>query len=445
MSFQVPGQATEQFLLAAKHAEIHTLEQLAASCEVVMAVSALIHQLQRERGISNIYLASKGQHFSEQRLEQVRQSLSSEQNLRGLLNSHYLDAKKPEGSLRLLNSIAFVLQGLDNLAALRAQVDHRKISALESTRAFCRLIAGLLSVVFEAADIASDPAVTRVLVALFNLMQGKEYAGQERAWAAIGFAAGRFDPELCDRLGHLQEAQQRSFEVFTEFSSDELCQQWQALEDSKVTTELSQLREMIRRLCQGEPIAPELSEIWYDLATRRIDQMRLLENALADTLRYVGQQRITQARNDLNAHRKRLEALATIDAPTSSPLTMLFDPEAPGLYGADAVALVPSERAAPPDLARSVYDLVRGQAEHIKQMGDELDEARRALTDRKQIERAKGLLMHNLKLTEEQAFRRMQKRAMEQNTRLAEVAESLIEAAEQVKEQARRDKRMNNQ
>ncbi|MGO1234357.1 MAG: ANTAR domain-containing response regulator, partial [Marinobacter sp.] len=114
---------------------------------------------------------------------------------------------------------------------------------------------------------------------------------------------------------------------------------------------------------------------------------------------------------------------------------------APGLYGADAVALVPSERAAPPDLARSVYDLVRGQAEHIKQMSDELDEARRALTDRKQIERAKGLLMHNLKLTEEQAFRRMQKRAMEQNTRLAEVAESLIEAAEQVKEQARRDKR----
>jgi hypothetical protein len=198
---------------------------------------------------------------------------------------------------------------------------------------------------------------------------------------------------------------------------------------------------MIRRLCQGEPIAPELSEIWYDLATGRIDQMRLLENALADTLRYVGQQRITQARNDLNSHRKRLEALATIDAPTSSPLTMLFDPEAPGLYGADAVALVPSERAEPPDLARSVYDLVRGQAEHIKQMSDELDEARRALTDRKQIERAKGLLMHNLKLTEEQAFRRMQKRAMEQNTRLAEVAESLIEAAEQVKEQARRDKR----
>lgn len=118
-----------------------------------------------------------------------------------------------------------------------------------------------------------------------------------------------------------------------------------------------------------------------------------------------------------------------------------FDPEAPGLYGADAVALVPSERAAPPDLARSVYDLVRGQAEHIKQMSDELYEARRALTERKQIERAKGLLMHNLKLTEEQAFRRMQKRAMEQNIRLAEVAESLIEAAEQVKEQSRRDKR----
>lgn len=33
----------------------------------------------------------------------------------------------------------------------------------------------------EAADVAADPAVSRLLVALFNLMQGKEFAGQERA------------------------------------------------------------------------------------------------------------------------------------------------------------------------------------------------------------------------------------------------------------------------
>ncbi|WP_210396795.1 nitrate regulatory protein [Motiliproteus sediminis] len=430
---QSNSQATEQFLLAAKHAEIHTLEQLAASCEVVTEVSGLIHQLQRERGISNIFLASAGARFAEQRAEQITHCLQSEKALRQLLNVHYLGAKKPPGSMRLLNSIAFVLQGLDNLAELRRQVDQQEISALDSTRALCRLIAGLLSVVFEAADIASDPVVTRVLVALFNLMQGKEYAGQERAWAAIGFAAGRFDEATCNRLSHLQDAQQRSFELVVEFAPGLLVTRWQTLEESGDVADLGRLRELIRGLCRGEPIAPELSEVWYELATRRIDQMRELEILLAEELARASQQQLAQAEANLQAHRDRLQALATIETPTGSPLTMLFDPDAPGLYGADGTDLTPVEQAEAPDLARSVYDLVRGQAEHIKRMGEELSDARRALTERKQIERAKGLLMQNFNLTEEQAYRRMQQRAMELNTRLAEVAETLIAAAERVR------------
>jgi len=57
----------------------------------------------------------------------------------------------------------------------------------------------------------------------------------------------------------------------------------------------------------------------------------------------------------------------------------------------------------------------------------EVDRAQQALEDRKLVERAKGLLMSALQLSEQDAFRRLQKTARERNLRLAEVAHRIVE------------------
>jgi AmiR/NasT family two-component response regulator len=57
----------------------------------------------------------------------------------------------------------------------------------------------------------------------------------------------------------------------------------------------------------------------------------------------------------------------------------------------------------------------------------EVGKAQQALEDRKLVERAKGLLMAALQLSEQDAFRRLQKTARERNLRLAEVARRIVE------------------
>jgi response regulator NasT len=57
----------------------------------------------------------------------------------------------------------------------------------------------------------------------------------------------------------------------------------------------------------------------------------------------------------------------------------------------------------------------------------EVSKAQQALEDRKLVERAKGLLMSALKLSEQDAFRRLQITARERNLRLADVARRIIE------------------
>jgi response regulator NasT len=56
----------------------------------------------------------------------------------------------------------------------------------------------------------------------------------------------------------------------------------------------------------------------------------------------------------------------------------------------------------------------------------EVDRAQQALADRKLVERAKGLLMKALNLSEQDAFHRLQLTARERNMKLAEVARTVV-------------------
>jgi AmiR/NasT family two-component response regulator len=59
-------------------------------------------------------------------------------------------------------------------------------------------------------------------------------------------------------------------------------------------------------------------------------------------------------------------------------------------------------------------------------MEAELEAARRALYERKVVERAKALLMARAGMTEDAAWRALQKTSMDQNRRLLDVAEATL-------------------
>ncbi|MGQ9489145.1 MAG: ANTAR domain-containing response regulator [Anaerolineae bacterium] len=56
----------------------------------------------------------------------------------------------------------------------------------------------------------------------------------------------------------------------------------------------------------------------------------------------------------------------------------------------------------------------------------EVADLREALEARKMIERAKGILMGRLNLSEEEAFRRLQRQSQDTNRKLAQVAEAIV-------------------
>jgi response regulator NasT len=79
---------------------------------------------------------------------------------------------------------------------------------------------------------------------------------------------------------------------------------------------------------------------------------------------------------------------------------------------------------------QNILDLCISRFNAFKRLQDELDHARSALEERKIIDRAKGILMKAKKLTEEEAYVLLRKTAMNENKKIAEVAQSVVTAAE---------------
>jgi len=79
---------------------------------------------------------------------------------------------------------------------------------------------------------------------------------------------------------------------------------------------------------------------------------------------------------------------------------------------------------------KNILDLCISRFNAFARLQDELDRTRSALEERKVIDRAKGILMTAKSLSEEAAYALLRKTAMNESKKIAEVAQSVITAAE---------------
>ena len=92
-----------------------------------------------------------------------------------------------------------------------------------------------------------------------------------------------------------------------------------------------------------------------------------------------------------------------------------------------------SSTACSKERINSILDLCISRFNAFARLQDELDRTKDALEERKVIDRAKGILMKAKNLTEEEAYALLRKTAMNENKKIAEIAQSVITAAEMFK------------
>lgn len=424
------NRSTSDFIVRARELELLAMQHLAQRASLVGPIGQLVHALQWERGVTSMYLASGGRSCADERVQAVTASEPLAQSLRASF-----DALLDEGgaaNAQMVSMMGWVLLDLEGLGPLRAAIAQQAPHADDAMGAYSRVIAGLIEWVFQLADDATEPAMSRLLVTWVHLLQLKESAGQERAVGAYLLTSGVCDEVAQQRFIHLIDAQERVAGVLLDFIDADLRSLWT---DAQNSPNMAQLERLRRGLCMakvGQPLDAAQSKVWFDVSSQRITDFGLLESALTTRLQDHGQRAVEAARQDLADSAGLVQRLRHNPSSHAQAADRYFSaqgqPASVPVLAAKADTEVTADAAAAEAASRmaALQALLQKQSDKLVQTEQELRKAKQTIQDRKVIERAKGALMSRLGMSEDAAYRALQKAAMDHNKRLLDVAEATL-------------------
>lgn len=253
------------------------MEQLNKYTKLSSVYSELVHELQKERGMTAGFLGSKGVKFAYKLPSQREKTSSIEEKRLGYWQTNQFDNKQIQ---RLNDNIN---QRIKMLAQIRRNVDNLSIPLSEAIAFYTQTNELLLSVSTIISTISTDAAVTKETVAYYNFLQGKERAGIERAVLTGTFALGKFDQGVYQKFIRFLSEQNTYLYSFNAFASDENKRFYSQKQSEPSIKEVEKLRKIAIENANSQNINVDATH-WFEQATNRIGVLKDIEDELTNSL-----------------------------------------------------------------------------------------------------------------------------------------------------------------
>ena len=242
----------------------------------VAQASALIHELQRERGASGVVLGSKG--------AQMRSELAAQRGRtdeKRVLASAALEALSAAAGGSFKGAISDAQSAIALLDTRRREVDALTITPPASFQYFTDTIAKVVAVTNETVKLSGHGETAAAVAALVSFMQGKEEAGQERAVGAASLATGKPDITALVRLQTLAATQKVHFTSFEMSASPEQRELFRRVHSGPVVEAMMSHRQSLWNAGAAGDLKGLDAKTWFDAATARIDLLKTVEDRLS--------------------------------------------------------------------------------------------------------------------------------------------------------------------
>lgn len=265
--------------------EMSSLNQLT---RLSVVYSELVHELQKERGMTAGFIGSKGTKF----VSELQSQRTSVDNRRAQRTEYWQSAAIDLPQITRLNNE--ISQSLNQITSIRNRVDSQSIPLSEALGYYTKLNAKLLSVSALIAELSSDATITTETIAYYNFLQGKERAGIERAVLNNTFSKNEFGPGMLVKFISLVTEQNTYFSNFEVLSNPDNVRFFEQQLNDRSVAEVEKLRSLAESKMSGFDVDPVY---WFAQATGRIVQLKKTENQLADSLIALTEKKMSEAQS----------------------------------------------------------------------------------------------------------------------------------------------------
>ena len=242
-------------------------------------IGTLVHETQKERGMTAGFLGSNGQKFKSELPHQREETSKKSEELLSFLNNFDKSIYGEEFNTNLKEA----LDELQKIADIRNSVTTLNIEAAKAIGYYTNTNTKLLNLISTISKLSNTAEVSQDIVSYMNFLLLKERAGIERALGTNTFAQNSFGAGIKERFLSLIAAQDTYLDVFLKIAPAKSKEFYTQTVQGNSVNEVLRMRTVALYQDKITDFGIEPS-YWFEQMTQKINQLKTVEDFLAQAL-----------------------------------------------------------------------------------------------------------------------------------------------------------------
>lgn len=254
-------------LLNLKYSEYQALSNLEEKIILSTNLSKLVHELQKERGLSIAFTSNKGKRFEEElKLQRINTdykiNLFIKQNKKMVIHKYKL---------------------LEKININREKIDLLELSLEEIKKYYTNINSTFLNTIISISKTSDLSIITRSIIAYSNFLLSKEYAGLERAIGTTIISNKNFLQNNINIFNTLITKQKIYTEIFFKYTVPNVKQYYKVLLKTSSINDVDKIRKVILNSNEIEISKLDVN-IWFKQTSLRIEKLKEVDDYLAKNI-----------------------------------------------------------------------------------------------------------------------------------------------------------------
>ena len=274
------------------YSNMKKIEKLSIGVILSSKISKLVHNTQKERGLTAGYIGSGGVKFGD-KLQNQRINTDKEiSELKSFLSKN--DFSKLNKDIN--NLIKIALNDLSKINTIRSQVDNKSILGAKAIEYYSSMNKKLLNSVASLSRISNLPIVSNQLVAYSNFLFSKEKAGIERALGTGTLTKDKFVSSTKIKYIKFIASQKAYMTNFLRYASQDANSFYKQTLQGKDIDEINRIRKIL--FAKNENFDTKAS-YFFSQMTSKINKLKQVDDFLAKELLTTIDKNLTETKNSV--------------------------------------------------------------------------------------------------------------------------------------------------
>ncbi|HBR16427.1 MAG: hypothetical protein A3G39_07725 [Deltaproteobacteria bacterium RIFCSPLOWO2_12_FULL_43_16] len=256
--------------------EMQAVQTLSA---ITVKISSLVHEVQKERASTVLFIGSRGKEFISELSEQRSETDKKIVDLQALLKS--FDAQR--FGIEFKNTLDSGLSKLDGLKSRRDSATVLNASASEIIEYYSGLVDSFLDIMVHISKINTNSEMSTMTFAYVNFLQAKEAAGRERAVLINAFSVDKFEPGVFNKFSSIVAAQDTYLSIFLSSANAEQRDFYRNKIQGQLVERTDKMRMAAFENAAKGSFGVEPAD-WFKMQTGKINLFKEVENKIANDL-----------------------------------------------------------------------------------------------------------------------------------------------------------------